>query len=100
MVAFRFMKYTCGISSSPTKNYLQVMNDLQRHRGPDGEGVWMHQKNFLGLSHVRLSIIDLETGQQPMQNIHDNIPFFYRNHLVSQKKVNKVSQLYQNTSLV
>ena len=22
---------------------LNVMNDLQAHRGPDGHGVWMHQ---------------------------------------------------------
>ena len=55
------------------EHYLKVMNDLQRHRGPDGEGVWMHPKKFHGLSHVRLSIIDLETGQQPMQDIHGNV---------------------------
>ena len=45
---------------------LEVTNQLQRHRGPDGEGVWTHQHGLVGFAHRRLSIIDLETGQQPM----------------------------------
>ena len=42
------------------------MNRLQKHRGPDGEGIWLPETEHVGLAHVRLSIIDLETGQQPM----------------------------------
>ena len=45
---------------------LAVMNDLQRHRGPDGEGSWRHDRGYVGLAHRRLSIIDLNTGDQPM----------------------------------
>jgi len=45
---------------------IAVMNELQRHRGPDGEGAWCHPRGFLGLGHRRLSIIDLSTGHQPM----------------------------------
>ena len=45
---------------------LGVMNELQRHRGPDGEGTWLHPRNCLGFAHRRLSIIDLVTGSQPM----------------------------------
>ncbi|HVR38049.1 MAG TPA: asparagine synthase B, partial [Thermoanaerobaculia bacterium] len=41
---------------------LQVMNRLQKHRGPDGEGLWMHRKRAAGFAHRRLSIIDLDTG--------------------------------------
>lgn len=46
--------------------HLGVMNELQAHRGPDGEGIWEHPKKFLGFGHRRLSIIDLQTGAQPM----------------------------------
>ena len=43
---------------------LDEMNRVQRHRGPDDEGVYL--KQGCGLAHVRLKIIDLVTGHQPM----------------------------------
>ena len=45
---------------------MEVMNRLQKHRGPDGEGIWIHEDQYAGLAHRRLSIIDIETGKQPM----------------------------------
>ncbi len=51
---------------------LAVMNTLQRHRGPDGEGVWQHPRGVVGFAHRRLSIIDLVTGQQPMTDRQGN----------------------------
>jgi asparagine synthase (glutamine-hydrolysing) len=45
---------------------LQLMNELLRHRGPDGHGQWEHANRHVGLAHRRLSIIDLGLGQQPM----------------------------------
>ena len=45
---------------------LSAMNRLQKHRGPDGEGTWSHPSKVVGLAHVRLSIIDLTSGSQPM----------------------------------
>lgn len=45
---------------------LSVMNQLQAHRGPDGEGIWIHPSKGIGFAHRRLSIIDLATGKQPM----------------------------------
>ncbi len=47
---------------------LVLMNELQSHRGPDGEGVWEHPEKHLGFAHRRLSIIDLSTGSQPMSD--------------------------------
>src|SRR5213593_624143 len=42
--------------------------DAIAHRGPDAAGEWHERDVFLG--HRRLSIIDLATGDQPMQS-HD-----------------------------
>jgi asparagine synthase (glutamine-hydrolysing) len=42
------------------------MMDLLRHRGPDGSGEY--RSGPVGLGHRRLSIIDLNTGNQPMSN--------------------------------
>jgi asparagine synthase (glutamine-hydrolysing) len=45
---------------------LQRMCDVMRHRGPDDEGLYFGADAGLGMR--RLSIIDLETGQQPIHN--------------------------------
>jgi asparagine synthase (glutamine-hydrolysing) len=36
------------------------------HRGPDGRRQWLSDDRRVGLGHVRLSIIDLTTGDQPI----------------------------------
>jgi len=43
---------------------LERMRDVLAHRGPDDAGVMLGDS--IGLSHRRLSIIDLSTGHQPM----------------------------------
>jgi len=44
-----------------------------RHRGPDGEGHWLATDGKIGLAHTRLSIIDLDTGAQPIANEDETI---------------------------
>ena len=43
---------------------LHRMNRALAHRGPDGHGI--HVDGGVGLAHVRLAVVDLETGAQPM----------------------------------
>src|SRR5579884_116932 len=45
---------------------LRRMTEAMAHRGPDGEGTFLDGN--IGLVHRRLSLIDLEGGQQPMTN--------------------------------
>lgn len=59
----------CGVIHFETErkveeSVLKKMTDIIRHRGPDGEGLYI--KDNVGLGHRRLSIIDLETGDQPV----------------------------------
>lgn len=64
----------CGISgifytrnrSEPQRGLLHAMNEALFHRGPDEGG--LHIESGVGLGHRRLSIIDLEEGQQPLFN--------------------------------
>jgi asparagine synthase (glutamine-hydrolysing) len=50
------------IDSTILANMMAAMG----HRGPNGEGMYLSGE--VGLGHRRLSIIDLETGQQPLSN--------------------------------
>ena len=43
---------------------LRAMTERLAHRGPDGSGY--HRTRQIALGHRRLSIIDLESGAQPM----------------------------------
>ena len=62
----------CGISGyfhfddsrSVNQELLKKMTDCISYRGPDSEGFYL--KNNIALGHRRLSIIDLNTGNQPM----------------------------------
>lgn len=45
---------------------LTVMSMLIRHRGPDGEGMWLHPSGAVGFAHRRLAILDPAGGAQPM----------------------------------
>lgn len=59
----------CGIAVAMGANgkvTVREMMDRIRHRGPDGEGLASTGKTTLG--HVRLSILDLAGGAQPMAN--------------------------------
>ena len=46
------------------RTVLNRMKTVQKHRGPDEEGIFLGK--HCGLAHVRLSIIDLASGRQPM----------------------------------
>lgn len=60
----------CGIAGIITKNgepdheVLREMCNRLALRGPDAEGYYVNQN--IGFGHRRLSIIDLQTGDQPM----------------------------------
>ena len=63
----------CGIAGiarhMPTGVSLQTLGRMAaaiRHRGPDGYGFYSGQK--VGLAHVRLSIMDVGGGGQPLTN--------------------------------
>jgi asparagine synthase (glutamine-hydrolysing) len=43
------------------------------HRGPDGQRQWLAPDGHVGMGHARLSIIDLNTGDQPIPNEDESI---------------------------
>ena len=67
----------CGIAGfwkperDPSSNVLEGMLEVIHHRGPDGRGAHIDQDRGLAMGHTRLSIIDLDGGQQPLHDPHN-----------------------------
>ncbi|MBW1811928.1 MAG: asparagine synthase (glutamine-hydrolyzing), partial [Deltaproteobacteria bacterium] len=53
-----------GHNKGEARARIKRMADVLIHRGPDEDGYYVD--NFAALGHRRLSIIDLDSGQQPM----------------------------------
>lgn len=58
------LKFTDGARVDP--GMLRSMCDAMAHRGPDDDGVYTNDS--VGLGMRRLSIVDLATGHQPLEN--------------------------------
>ncbi len=57
--------FSPSINNNKKKNLIKACK-LLSHRGPDDEGIYSNKKILL--LHKRLSIIDLKTGKQPIEN--------------------------------
>ena len=91
----------CGIAgvvySDPVRRVdprvLSRMASAIAHRGPDAEGIWNSSEQLagsytasapaahVGLVHRRLSIIDLESGRQPIGNEDDSIQIVFNGEI-------------------
>jgi asparagine synthase (glutamine-hydrolysing) len=67
------------------RGLLLRMNESQRHRGPDEEG--LHLEPGVGLGHKRLSIIDLSTGQQPLFNEDGSVVVVYNGEIYNYREL-------------
>jgi asparagine synthase (glutamine-hydrolysing) len=72
-----------GLLAQGARAREQVREDVQkgldsiRHRGPDGQGIWVTADGVVGLGHTRLSVIDLATGDQPMHSADGRYTIIY-----------------------
>ncbi|HOX37871.1 MAG TPA: asparagine synthase (glutamine-hydrolyzing) [Candidatus Brocadiia bacterium] len=87
----------CGIASVsrnrlPDPNVLKRMCSLLAHRGPDGEGTYF-TANAEGsalscaLGHRRLSVIDLQTGAQPMANEDGSVRIVFNGEIYNYREL-------------
>jgi asparagine synthase (glutamine-hydrolysing) len=94
----------CGINGIAStqgpvdRSILEAMRDVLRHRGPDGEGLYL--KGNIGLGHRRLSIVDLALGHQPMTNEDGSVVIVYNgeiyNHADWRPGLEKCGHVYRS----
>jgi len=82
---------------------LQRMGDQLVYRGPDDSGVWFDKNCGVGLSHRRLSIIDLSVqGRQPMFSASSRFVIAYNgeiyNHIELKKDLIQVGVVFRGSS--
>jgi asparagine synthase (glutamine-hydrolysing) len=87
----------CGIAGAFVSNkssflisegYLNPMRDVMQHRGPDGGSNWISENCKVGLSHRRLSIIDLSTvADQPMLNHDGTISLVFNGEIYNHAEI-------------
>ncbi len=64
-----------SLETSSQEHYVKGMLSVIRHRGPDETGLYLG--NNVSLGSVRLSIVDLSTGQQPLSDESGNYWIVY-----------------------
>lgn len=68
-----------GFNGFKADHLLEKMRAATHHRGPDGHGFFQHELFSMGMN--RLSIIDLEGGQQPIFNEDQTIAVCYNGEI-------------------
>lgn len=86
----------CGINgvittdaSKPVNSLLKVMNKEIIHRGPDEDGFFEKDNSTfsVGMAMRRLSIIDLQTGKQPLYSDDGKIALVFNGEIYNYKKL-------------
>src|ERR1022692_2542301 len=94
----------CGIAGFVTfeppaaaESVLRRMMEAIHHRGPDDSGCHLDPPAYLG--HLRLSIVDLATGHQPICNEDGSVWLVYNgeifNHADLREDLRRAGHIYQ-----
>jgi len=80
--------YNYPLSGEPSyEHHLKRMLSVINHRGPDESGIYLGDK--VGLGSVRLSIVDLSTGQQPLSDTSGNYWIVYNGEVFNYPELRK-----------
>jgi asparagine synthase (glutamine-hydrolysing) len=83
----------CGIAGyvvaagaqPPSREVGRAMNAVIHHRGPDDEGLYCDARALLGMR--RLSIIDLESGHQPMASADGSVQLVFNGEIYNYREL-------------
>jgi asparagine synthase (glutamine-hydrolysing) len=96
----------CGIagilafssSAHVEQDELMRLNSAMPHRGPDGSGTWLSDTRKVGLSHLRLAIVDLSTdAAQPMRDSDSTVWLTYNGEIYNHLDLRRELELAGHT---
>jgi asparagine synthase (glutamine-hydrolysing) len=72
---------------------IKKMNDVQAHRGPDGEGFWTSAQGNVLFGHRRLSIIDLsDAGAQPLHSADGRFVIVFNGEIYNYRELREACE--------
>jgi len=71
----------CGFIGGGDQSHLAAMMQRMRHRGPDAAGTYASPDGRLHLGHLRLSILDLAGGGQPMYSADGSLVIVFNGEI-------------------
>jgi asparagine synthase (glutamine-hydrolysing) len=74
-----------SLSEPEPEMSLKKMLSVIRHRGPDESGIYVGEN--MGIGSVRLSIVDVSSGQQPMSDASDTYWIVYNGEIFNYKEL-------------
>ena len=79
----------CGFTGEleQREDVIQKMTEVITHRGPDSDGVYMD--DYIAMGFRRLSIIDLENGDQPIYSEDGNLVLTYNGEIYNYQELKK-----------
>lgn len=82
-----------GFAGCGSQRDIRSMTELLLHRGPDAGGLYSDSDRSVYLGHRRLSIIDINSGTQPMSTVDNNLVIVFNgeiyNHVNLRKELEK-----------
>lgn len=75
----------CGFLGFEDKETLRNMMERLSHRGPDDSGTFLD--DIISLGHVRLSIIDIKSGRQPIFNEDGSIVVIFNGEIYNYREL-------------
>src|SRR5262249_27163499 len=87
--AFPLMCGLVGFVGRGDRSDLDAMMGALRHRGPDGEGSFVDVEGCTYLGRLRLAILDITGGLQPMWNEDDSIGVVYNGEIYNHAELRR-----------
>ncbi len=87
----------CGFTGQieQRENTIQKMTEVITHRGPDSDG--FYADDFISMGFRRLSIIDLEEGNQPIYNEDKSLVLTFNGEIYNYKELKKELEEFGHT---